>query len=383
MNRSGYKPSRGAPLVSILTPTYNHEPYIAACIESVLAQTESDWEQIIIDDGSTDKTAVVVQRFSDPRIRFCRQANRGIEALAHTYNDVLGLAQGEIIAILEGDDSWPADKLSTLVPRFSEKTVVLAYGAARDCDAAGRLNSRLSRSVRRRRDLAKSILFNDPVGSATRYMLRADGLDLIPECTVLIRRSALEAIGGFQYVPGLCTTSFPTFLRLSLVGQFYYNPAVMGNRRRHISSASLRYFDRMMEGAEHHSFELINQRKIQLTDRERKVIERTWRQSAYWRHFTVGRYLSAQKRWKEARERFQRALNPFLPRTFLASIAGWILTGLHRDLEPILGLLGKARLRTGQLVSPRNTSVGSVPTSQASAEAGCVWESSRHSSDRP
>ena len=350
------------PFVSILTPTYNHEPYITSCIESVLAQTFSNWEQIILDDGSTDRTADIVQCFSDPRIRFFRQGNRGIEALAHTYNDALSRAQGDIIAILEGDDSWPSEKLSALIPKFSEEGVVLAYGAASDCDSAGRVNRQLSRSVRRRRGLPASILFNIPVGSATRYMLRADGLDLIPECTVLIRRSALEAIGGFQYAQGLCTTSFPTFLKLGLVGQFYYTPAVMGYRRRHALSASLRYFDRMMEGAERHSIEFIKQHQLQLTEAERTAIARSWRQAAYRQHFIVGRHLSAQRRWKEARKRFRRALNPFLPRTFFASVAGWILAGFHRDLESILGLLGKARLIASHPLARSNSSIGSGRT---------------------
>jgi glycosyltransferase involved in cell wall biosynthesis len=352
----------GPPLVSILTPTYNHEPYITSCMESVRAQTFSNWEQIILDDGSTDRTADIVQSFSDPRIRFFRQANRGIEALAHTYNDALSRAQGEIMALLEGDDSWPREKLSALIPKFSDAGVVLAYGAARDCDSAGRVNRQLSRSVRHRRDLPASILFNIPVGSATRYMLRADGLDLIPECTVLIRRSALEAIGGFQYVRGLCTTSFPTFLQLGLVGQFYYTPAVMGYRRRHASSASLRYFDRMMEGAERHALEFIDQHELQLTDGERTAFACSWRQAAYRRHFVVGRHLSTQRRWKEARKRFRRALNPLLPRTFFASVAGWILAGFHRDLESILGLLGKARLIVGHPLARSNSSADSGRT---------------------
>jgi glycosyltransferase involved in cell wall biosynthesis len=346
-------------LVSILTPTYNHESYIAPCIESVLAQTFSNWEQIIIDDGSTDRTADIVQSFSDPRIRFFHQENRGIEALAHTYNDALNRAQGEIIAILEGDDSWPAEKLSALTPEFSDESVVLAYGAARDCDSGGRMSRQLSRSVRHRRDLPGSILYNIPVGSTTRYMLRADGLDLIPECTVLIRRSALEGIGGFQYVRGLSTTSFPTFLKLSLVGQFHYTPAVMGYRRRHPLSASLRYFDRMMEGAERHSLEFINRQELQLADQERAAIARSWRQAVYRRHFIVGRYLSTQRRWKEARKRFRRALNPLLPRTFFASMTGWILAGFHFDLETILGLLGKARLNDRHPLARSNSSVDS------------------------
>lgn len=341
-----------SPLVSILTPTYNQEPFIADCVSSVLAQTFQNWEQIIIDDGSTDRTAEAVQHFSDSRIHFFRQANQGIEALAHTYRRALSHAQGELVAILEGDDSWPEQKLSVMVPAFLDKDIVLAYGAFQDREATGRFNPELSRSVRRRQTLPRSILLNDPIGAATRFMLRSDGLDLIPECTVLMRRSALEAIGGFQYVPGLCTTSFPTFLRLGLMGRFHYTPHVMGYRRRHITSASLRYFDRMMEGAHRHSLNFVQKEKLPLTELERKAIERSWQRAVYWRHFTVGRYLLTQKRWEEARRRFRRALNPLLPRTFLGSLAGWTLAMCRCDLETTLGLLGKAKWLAGERRSP-------------------------------
>jgi len=115
------------PLVSILTPTYNHEQFIGSCIESVLRQTYTNWEQLIVDDSSSDRTMEAVQQYSDPRILSWVNTHRGIEGLAHTYNDALTKSKGELIAILEGDDLWPTDKLSFLVPVFSNPNVILAY----------------------------------------------------------------------------------------------------------------------------------------------------------------------------------------------------------------------------------------------------------------
>jgi glycosyltransferase involved in cell wall biosynthesis len=338
--------SQCSPLVSIITATFNHEPFIASCIESVLRQTYSNWEQIIIDDGSTDKTADIVRGYSDRRIRFIHQPNQGIEALALTYNRALSLAKGEIIAILEGDDAWPPDKLSVQISAFADERIVLAYGVVKECAADGTLNNNLSRSVRRRSKLPKTILLNCPVGSATRYMLRAESIDLIPESTVLIRRSSLESVGGFQSVQGLCVASFPTFLKLGLVGPFHYAPVTLGYRRRHPSSASILYFDRLMDEAGRHALRFIEQheRDLNLSDREKRRIKKSWRRTKYQKHFTAGRLLLTQGQWKEARRRFGHALNPLLPRTFLASAAGWILAGFHCDLEKILGLFGKTRL---------------------------------------
>src|SRR5258708_22225644 len=94
---------RNSPVVSIITPVYNHERFISAAIQSVIWQSYQNWEQIIIDDGSTDSTAKIIAGFLDTRIRYCHQENSGIEALAHTYNRALSLCRGEFIAILEGD----------------------------------------------------------------------------------------------------------------------------------------------------------------------------------------------------------------------------------------------------------------------------------------
>ena len=61
------------PLVSIITPTYNHEKFIEQCVRSVLSQTYPNWEMIIIDDGSTDKTPEKIEQFKDDRIHYIRQ----------------------------------------------------------------------------------------------------------------------------------------------------------------------------------------------------------------------------------------------------------------------------------------------------------------------
>ena len=76
-------------LVSIITPTFNHERFIGTCIENVLKQTFQNWEMIIIDDGSTDKTEYEVTKYTDDRIRYVKQENVGIWKLSETYNKAL------------------------------------------------------------------------------------------------------------------------------------------------------------------------------------------------------------------------------------------------------------------------------------------------------
>jgi glycosyltransferase involved in cell wall biosynthesis len=89
------------PKVSVILPVYNGEEYLAEAIESILKQTFRDFELIIIDDGSQDKSAEVVRRFNDPRIRFIEQSNHG---LAATLNIGISMAKGEYIARQDQDD---------------------------------------------------------------------------------------------------------------------------------------------------------------------------------------------------------------------------------------------------------------------------------------
>jgi hypothetical protein len=333
-------------LVSIVTPAYNHEKFIGACIESVLRQEYTHWEQIIIDDGSTDRTGDMVRRFSDPRIRYVHQANQGIEALAHTYNRALGMAQGSLIAILEGDDVWPAGKLSAQVPCFSDAAVVLAFGEEQDIDVAGRPASGSSRTSRRRRKLPRSVLFNDPVRSATVHLLSVEGLSFIPPSTVVLRRSALEEIGGFQYVPGICPTDIPTFLQLSRLGKFHYAKQVLGCRRRHLSSATLQFLQSMSTTPAKFILERAESSDLGLSQQQRDKIRKSWRGNTSAMEFTTGRMRLLDRKWGEARRHFSRAIRPGGPRILAAAAIGWALSWFHRDLEGLFQLAGRAPLKS-------------------------------------
>jgi glycosyltransferase involved in cell wall biosynthesis len=89
--------------VSVIIPVYNVEQYIGAAIESVLHQTYQDFEILVVDDGSPDRSLEIVQTFVDPRIKLLRQANGG---LASARNCGMRHASGEYIAFLDGDDRW-------------------------------------------------------------------------------------------------------------------------------------------------------------------------------------------------------------------------------------------------------------------------------------
>lgn len=96
-------------LVSIIMPAYNAEKYILNSISSIIQQTYQNWELIIVDDCSTDKTAIVIMNVGDQRIRLLKnEKNRGA---AISRNKALKAAKGKWIAFLDSDDIWHPEKL--------------------------------------------------------------------------------------------------------------------------------------------------------------------------------------------------------------------------------------------------------------------------------
>ena len=108
------------PRVSILTPAYNAADFLAATINSVLRQTEPDFELLVVDDGSTDATAAIAESFAarDPRVRVIRQNNAGTAAARNT---AIAHASGEVFALLDSDDLWLPDFLATHLAILAEE----------------------------------------------------------------------------------------------------------------------------------------------------------------------------------------------------------------------------------------------------------------------
>ena len=106
------------PLISVIIPFYNMEVFLAEAIESVLNQTYSDWELLLVNDGSTDKSTQIaaqyVQRFPASIFYFTHQDNRN-RGLTLTRNEGLKNARGTYIALLDADDCWLEDKLEKQV----------------------------------------------------------------------------------------------------------------------------------------------------------------------------------------------------------------------------------------------------------------------------
>jgi glycosyltransferase involved in cell wall biosynthesis len=114
------------PIVSVILPVYNGAKYVSQSIESVLKQTFSNFELLIINDGSTDESLSIIESFHDQRIKVINQENKGIIA---TLNTGIALSQAKYIARIDADDIWSSpDKLSKQMEFLSENPNCVVLG---------------------------------------------------------------------------------------------------------------------------------------------------------------------------------------------------------------------------------------------------------------
>ena len=126
------------PLLSILTPAYNHEKYVSVFLDSILAQTYRNFELIIVDDCSTDKTASIIEQYNDERIRFFRNDfNHGMNG---NLNVAFSKAKGEYISIIASDDFLEPQYLEKMIAYYmQQKEFSVLYPKIQAVDDEGNL----------------------------------------------------------------------------------------------------------------------------------------------------------------------------------------------------------------------------------------------------
>src|SRR5919199_728512 len=124
------------PRVSVVVPIYNVEPYLRSCLDSLAAQTYTDLEVVMVNDGSTDRSAEIADAFSarDPRFRLLEQPNRGLSAARNTGIDA---ASGEFLAFVDSDDIVAPAAYELLVGALDASGSDLATGNVHRLTGAG------------------------------------------------------------------------------------------------------------------------------------------------------------------------------------------------------------------------------------------------------
>lgn len=155
-----------SPRVTVFIPVHNREDYICTAVNSILGQTFTDFELLVVDDGSTDATPRRLSRYSDPRLRVERHdANLGIPA---SRNHGLALARGEYIALLDSDDYAFPERLARQVDWLDRHPDVVQIGSwCSFMDARGRPLDKVRRQPLRSDDVQSHMLFHCPVVNRT------------------------------------------------------------------------------------------------------------------------------------------------------------------------------------------------------------------------
>lgn len=125
------------PLVSVITPTYNSEDFISDTIDSVRAQSYANWEMILVDDASSDKTVAILHEYAatDERIKVhALQTNSGA---AIARNTAIEKASGSYIAFLDADDLWKPEKLERQIAFMQKKDIAVSFSSYELMDEQG------------------------------------------------------------------------------------------------------------------------------------------------------------------------------------------------------------------------------------------------------
>jgi glycosyltransferase involved in cell wall biosynthesis len=273
------------PRVSVIIATYNRASWLQEAVSSVLAQSFSDFEIIIADDGSTDNTPGIVAQMSFAG-RYLLIPHSGRPSMVR--NRALDVARGDLIAFLDDDDLWPAGKLQKQVAAFDRSpNIDLLYGDAR------------------------ALRDDSPVPSAPLLSARQKRADrlfeaLLADCfiypsTAMVRRHTLMTVGGFD--ESLVTVEdYDLWLRLAYQGRavFLPEPAVIlrrhdrgisALRRRETAEATVTVLSRVWN-------------EMELTPRQRLML----RQSLARSHTHLGLYLRTFGEEDSARRHFWQAL---------------------------------------------------------------------------
>src|SRR3954468_17326158 len=209
-----------APVVTVLMPVYNAERFVAQTLDAILAQTFRDFEFLIINDGSTDRSLEILQEYArrDDRIRVVSRPNTGYVV---ALNEGLGLARGEFIARIDSDDLADPRRLELQVERMRREPELVALGSnALAMDEHGRM-------------------LGDYLVPLTQGEIEANplrGSSTIHHPAVMLRPEAVKRVGGYRRELMPCE-DFDVWMRLGEVGRLANLPEKLLTKRLFVGSA--------------------------------------------------------------------------------------------------------------------------------------------------
>ena len=249
------------PKISVIMPAYNVEKYIAEAIESILNQTFKDFEFIIIDDGSTDRTWEIIQEYSKKDSRIIAFKNKRNLKICKTLNKGIEIARGKYIARMDADDWSYPDRLEKQYKFMEENPeIVISGGTMEVC------NEKMEVLNQRKYNLSDEAIRK----KLFRYS------PFCHPCTIYKKRVAKKMGGYNEYL--FDAEDYDFYFRLGLYGKFGNLPDVifkLRTRSQSVSQARLR-----------------RQEKLTLYIRVKAVMEYGYKMTAVDKLYFLGQYLS-------------------------------------------------------------------------------------------
>ncbi|MCS6814231.1 MAG: glycosyltransferase [Cyanobacteria bacterium] len=278
-----------SPTISVIMPVYNADRYVAQAVESILTQTFADFEFLIVDDGSTDRSLKILRHYAaqDDRIHLTSRPNTGYVI---ALNEMLRLAKGEFIARMDADDVALPDRFQRQVAFLRQHPEVVCVGGSHDIiDAQGRLLTTLKL----------------PESNEEIQRLALAGHGSICHPCAMIRRSTIIAIGGYNEAM-MPAEDLDLWLRLGELGQLANLPEPVLRYRLHMKSVS-------------------EQNTMHQRQRAREACEQAWQ-----RRGIVGNF-EASDRWRPGTDRASRLF-------FTLRYGWWAFNSRQRSTAILYGL---------------------------------------------
>ena len=266
------------PEVSIIIPTYNHAHLLDRCLTSVIGQTFSNWEAIVVNNKSKDYTVEVVKLLKDSRIKLVNFSNNGV--IAASRNKGVQVSEGKYIAFLDSDDFWYADKLKISLDSLKKADVVY-----HDFDVYTQRGKKHFKKLQSRQ-----------IGSPVFIDLMRNGNAVINSSAV-VRRDVVEKVEGLsEDVSIIANEDFDLWLRIAkITDNFLYIPKSLGGYwmgSGKVTEASERHITRMKALYEKHLVSLNGEDK---------------KQSEALRSYSIGRIKQKMHLWDDASKLFKHA----------------------------------------------------------------------------
>ena len=268
--------SQQGALVSVILPTYNRETYLQAAVQSVLDQTLTNWELIIIDDGSCDGTLSYLSSLTDSRVRVIARQHCGNPA--RLRNEALTSAIGDYIAFLDSDDLWMAEKLAVQLALLRQhETARWSYTHYERIDHAGRT--------------IPGGPWTPHSGAILEKLITIDAVAPMP--SIMVERALLGEVAGFDETLFYCE-DYELLFRLAAVSHALAIPQRLCKVRTHASNTARNRV------SVHQAWIVVYARLAAMSDHQIKTL--CWRMCANHALHLAGRHAAAGERWPTLQE---------------------------------------------------------------------------------